>query len=134
MIIGQRIKFFREDVGLTQHQLAELAGISREAIGNYENGRRVPPVDIAQRIATALKMSVDDLIYPDNMKPKKRVYSEVDEFSDEDIQELSRTLDARNAILSALIKNFDMMNDDGKRKAAEHVSDLAKIPEYQKAP
>jgi len=128
MIIGQRIKFFREDAGLTQSQLAELADISREAIGNYEKGRRVPPVDIAQRIAAALEMSVDDLIYPDGMKPVKvRAI-----LSDGDIEELSRVLDARSAIITDIIQNLDKMNDAGKQKAVEYVRDLVKISEYKK--
>ena len=128
MIIGQRIKFFREEAGLTQNQLAELADISREAIGNYEKGRRVPPVDIAQRIAAALEMSVDDLIYPDGTKPVKARVN----LSDGDIEELSRALDARSAIITDIIQNLDKMNDAGKQKAVEYVRDLVKISEYKK--
>ena len=128
MIIGQRIKFFREDAGLTQHQLAEMADISREAIGNYEKGRRVPPVDIAQRIATALNMSVDDLIYPDGTKPKKASVP----LNDEGLEALAKSLDARSKIITDIIKELDKMNDDGKRKAVEYVRDLAKIAEYRR--
>jgi len=130
MIIGQRIKFFREDAGLTQHQLAEMADISREAIGNYEKGRRVPPVDIAQRIATALNMSVDDLIYPDGTKPKKASVP----LNDESLEALAKSLDARSKIITDIIQELDKMNDDGKRKAVEYVRDLAKIAEYRKTP
>jgi len=128
MIIGQRIKLFREEAGLTQHQLAELAEVSREAIGNYEGGRRVPPVDIAQRIATALNMSVDDLIYPDGTKPKKASVP----LDDEGMEALAKSLDARSKIITDIIQNLDKMNDDGKRKAVEYVRDLAKIAEYRK--
>jgi transcriptional regulator with XRE-family HTH domain len=130
MIIGQRIKFFREEAGLTQHQLAERADVSREAIGNYENGRRVPPVDIAQRIATALEMSVDDLIYPDGTKPKKASVP----LDDASMEELAKSLDARSAIITDIIQNLDKMNDAGKQKAVEYVKDLVKISEYKKAP
>jgi transcriptional regulator with XRE-family HTH domain len=128
MIIGQRIKFFREEAGLTQHQLAELADVSREAIGNYENGRRVPPVDIAQRIATALEMSVDDLIYPDGTKPKKASVP----LDDAGMEELAKSLDERSAIITDIIQNLDKMNDAGKQKAVEYVRDLVKISEYKK--
>ena len=129
MIIGQRIKFFREEAGLTQNQLAERADISREAIGNYEKGRRTPPVDIAQRIAAALNMSVDDLLYPDNMKPNKtRAFV----FSDKNMKELSKKLDARSEIISEIVQNLDKMNEEGKQKAVEYVRDLVKIPEYRR--
>ena len=127
VIIGQRIKLFREEAGLTQNQLAELADISREAIGNYEKGRRVPPVDIAQRIATALKMSVNDLVYPDNVKPKKASVP----LDDANLVELARTLDERSILITDVIQNLDKMNEAGKRKAVEYVRELTKIPDYQ---
>jgi len=128
MIIGQRIKFFREEAGLTQHQLSELADVSREAIGNYENGRRVPPVDIAQRIATALNMSVDDLLYPEGTKPKKASVP----LDDAGMEELAERLAARSAIITDIIQNLDKMNDAGKQKAVDYVRDLVRIPEYKK--
>src|SRR5690242_12483049 len=68
MKIGQRIKLFREQKSLTQQQLADNSEISREAVGNYENGRRIPTTDIAERIARALGVSVNDLIYSDATK------------------------------------------------------------------
>jgi len=130
MIIGQRIKFFREKAGLTQNQLAELAEISREAIGNYEKDRRMPPVDIAQRIASALEISVDDLIYPDGTK--KPIEARLNLSDDPDLEELTRALDERRAILTNLIHKIDSMNDAGMQKTVEYVRDLIKIQEYKK--
>lgn len=38
MTIGERIKYFREQAGMTQQELAEKAGVSYQAISKYENG------------------------------------------------------------------------------------------------
>ena len=39
---GKRLKQARNELNLTQEQLAERLGISREAVGNYETDTRFP--------------------------------------------------------------------------------------------
>ena len=51
----------RERLGLTQAELAERAGVSRQLVGGVEAGRHVPSVDAAIRLARALDVSVEDL-------------------------------------------------------------------------
>lgn len=61
-MIGENIKRYRLEKGLTQKELAEKSGITRESIGNYERGDRTPPADILNKIAVALDVITDDLI------------------------------------------------------------------------
>lgn len=56
------IKERREAMHLSQEDLAAKANVSRVSIARYEAGERIPNVDIAARIATALGCTVDDLI------------------------------------------------------------------------
>lgn len=56
MNIGKNIKMYRKKRGLTQEQLAQLANLSKNAIYNYENNKRVPTFDILENIATALEI------------------------------------------------------------------------------
>ncbi|MBR3795737.1 MAG: helix-turn-helix transcriptional regulator [Clostridia bacterium] len=56
------IRVRRETIGMNQQELADAAGVSRVAITRYESGQRVPPLDIAVRIAAALGCKADDLI------------------------------------------------------------------------
>lgn len=42
MTIGEKIKELRINKGLKQSELAEKAGVSRVAIGNYERNARQP--------------------------------------------------------------------------------------------
>jgi transcriptional regulator with XRE-family HTH domain len=39
---GQMLKGFREDLYLTQATVAELVGVDKMTISNWENGRRLP--------------------------------------------------------------------------------------------
>lgn len=48
------LKSIREKAGITQQELANKAGLSRNTIVNFEKGRRLPRVDDLKRIATAL--------------------------------------------------------------------------------
>jgi transcriptional regulator with XRE-family HTH domain len=48
--------------GLTQTDLAARTGLSAGAIRNGEQGRRVPGLDLAARVAAALDISLDQLV------------------------------------------------------------------------
>lgn len=58
----QNLKRLRESHGLTRQELADMAGISSAAIGYYETGKREPQASTLIAIATALHVSVDDLL------------------------------------------------------------------------
>lgn len=51
----------RHELGLTQSQLADLVGLSRQSISSIEGGNESPRLHIAQRLATALASSLDYL-------------------------------------------------------------------------
>lgn len=64
-MLGERIRSRRLARGLTQVQLAELAGVSRQLVGAVEADRHLPRVDAAVRLAAALSTSVEDLLAAD---------------------------------------------------------------------
>lgn len=55
------LRTHRERLGLTQQQVADRAGVSRQLVGAVETGRHVPRVDAALAIATALAVDVAEL-------------------------------------------------------------------------
>ncbi len=61
-IIRKNIKKYRKQKGLTQQNLADLTGISREYICDVENEKRNKHITIAYlgRIAQALEISIKD--------------------------------------------------------------------------
>jgi transcriptional regulator with XRE-family HTH domain len=133
MILGQRIKFFREQLGLTQVQLAENAGISSKAIGRYELGKRTPPVDIANSIATALGISLNELLNPEAIRENPdgiKVKIPVDIFN-LDLEELQAKLDARSAKLEIVIKQFDRLNEAGQQELIDYVTALTRMTKYK---
>jgi len=50
-----------EKAGLTQQQLADLAGVTRQTILSIEKGKYSPTVGLALRLARILGVTVEDL-------------------------------------------------------------------------
>lgn len=66
MSIGSRIKERREQLGMTQKQLADKLGVTKSAICNYENGTSKPKEDVLLNVFKVL--SVDpNYIYQDSV-------------------------------------------------------------------
>lgn len=62
MTIGENIKHFRKEKGLTQKQLGELCGIAEPNIRKYELGKQNPKRETIEKIAEALKVDVFSLM------------------------------------------------------------------------
>ena len=58
-IVGKKIKALRKTKGLTQQDLANLLGVQRATVSNYEIGRRSPHLKELQRIAQLLGVSLE---------------------------------------------------------------------------
>jgi len=59
------VRVWREYCGLTQAQLAERAGVTQGAVAQIESGKRRGSVDLLRKLAAALAVDVDDLIWDD---------------------------------------------------------------------
>jgi transcriptional regulator with XRE-family HTH domain len=62
--VGKRITEIREDRGLTQVALAAAIGVSPYKIFRFEHGRTRIAIEYLEKIATALRCRVDDLLAP----------------------------------------------------------------------
>jgi DNA-binding response OmpR family regulator len=57
-----RLKKLREKNNLSQKELAEMLGVGRTAISNYENGLTEPSISMLSKMATIFQTSADYLI------------------------------------------------------------------------
>lgn len=62
MTIGQTIKIYRKDKGLTQSEMAELIGVSSQAISKWETNSGMPDISLLVPIARVLEISTDKLL------------------------------------------------------------------------
>lgn len=64
----ERIRNLREDLDLTQCELAKHLNISQRAYSRYETGERAIPIEILSKLADFHKTSVDYLIGRTNVR------------------------------------------------------------------
>jgi transcriptional regulator with XRE-family HTH domain len=60
--IGNNFKKLRLFKGLNQTEFAELIGVTRSAVGSYEEGRAEPKLETLMSVADEFKLKVDDII------------------------------------------------------------------------
>lgn len=64
MTVGEKIKFFRTQLGITQKELAERCDVVESTIRNYELGKRYPDYNMLNSLAEALGVSYYSLAEP----------------------------------------------------------------------
>ena len=70
MTLGERIRQCRIDAHLSQEKVAELIGVSRQAVTKWEMNQSAPSTDNLFRLAEILGTTVDFLAAPEPMEQK----------------------------------------------------------------
>lgn len=75
--LGDRLRRSREAVGLTQTELADMAGFSQRSVSNYEADVTVPALDRLRAWADACQVNLAWLAYgvPDSPPPSTKNWS-----------------------------------------------------------
>lgn len=108
MSIGSRIKERREQLGITQVELAAMIGVTKGAIGNYETDANSPKASIMYKVFDALKCDAN-YIYQDEILKTKNAPSEKDE---------------------ALLNMFHKLNDEGKEQLLDFADSLVRSGKF----
>ena len=66
MSLSTRLITLRKDKGLTQQQMAEAIGIHVNSLKKYEAGQAQPSLDALKKIALALHVSTDFLLFEEH--------------------------------------------------------------------
>lgn len=65
--MASRLQALRTSRNITQERLAMLTGIHRVTIARYEGERVKPSLENAAKIANALGVSIEELMYSDGL-------------------------------------------------------------------
>lgn len=65
---NKRMKIARVECDMTQEQLADAVGVTRQTIGLIEAGNYNPSITLCIDICRALNKSLNDLFWPDDLK------------------------------------------------------------------
>src|SRR5436309_10585753 len=78
--LAQNVRQLRDARGMTQQQMARIAGLPRATWANLESGAANPTLTVLYRVAAALQVSIEELIsspraachfYPKGSLPSK---------------------------------------------------------------
>jgi putative transcriptional regulator len=61
--ISNGVKELRNELGMTQGQLAAAVGVSRQSINSIERGRYVPSLELALKFARVFECPADEIFW-----------------------------------------------------------------------
>jgi len=94
MEIGSKLKKARNEKGITQEQAAELLGVSRQTISNWENNKSFPDIVSVIKLRDSYSVSLDHLLKEE--KSMKQTYQEF-------LEESTNTVKAKNNLSKSII-------------------------------
>ena len=76
--IGENIRVLRKEKGITQEKLAELLGVTSQAVSRWESGAGYPDMDQLPGLASLLEVSMDTLLgYDGTVEKQNRLVLEI---------------------------------------------------------
>ena len=68
-IIGANVRYYREELGLTQSGLAEKALLSKVYVAQIETWKKSPSIEVITMLSDALEISPYQLLLDDDISP-----------------------------------------------------------------
>ncbi|ARF67635.1 hypothetical protein B7C51_06995 [Paenibacillus larvae subsp. pulvifaciens] len=89
-LMGMRIKNCRKEKKISQEQLADMLGMKRTNIANYEAGRVIPPGNVLRDLADIFAVSTDYLLgrEPSNEINTIAAHHDGKEWTEEELKEI----------------------------------------------
>lgn len=66
MTLGETIKYYRTQLNLSQAELADKIGVSRQAVTKWETDTGIPDINNIQTLAKLFHISIDTLLSSDH--------------------------------------------------------------------
>jgi transcriptional regulator with XRE-family HTH domain len=60
-VVARNLRMLRKQKGFTQEELADVAGINRNYVGQIEREEKSPTVDVLEKLSIALEVNAVDL-------------------------------------------------------------------------
>ena len=134
---GSKIKFFRENLGLTQKQLADMIGVTAVTITRYEQNKREPDINTLLKISTALNVSLLDIIQEKDTDSTSDLekYNKLIEATS--IYEALEILFCENFYLKqrlSLVTSSEKEKEDTLETMASYISNFLNYKQFNSAP
>jgi transcriptional regulator with XRE-family HTH domain len=96
---SKKLKEFRKAKGLSQDELASIVGVHKSHMSRYERGLAVPSLEVAQKLANALSVSLNEMIAQNYDFEKDRELSQL-------FEQTTQLEDFDKKVVKALLSAF----------------------------
>ena len=95
MNLGENLKKIRKDNNLSQEQLAEALGVSRQSVSKWESNQAYPEMDKVLQIANMFNLNIDDLLNQDirEVTSEKQSKIAINKYIDDFLSFITKTID-----------------------------------------
>lgn len=136
MLIGENIKKYRKEKGLTQKELADKIGKGFSTVQKYELNISQPPIDVLNRIADTLDINVSKLFDIENtLNQSSEILSNFNPNDSSTFTEVSFEDEAQRQemylkeLREDTINKYDSLDLFGQKAANKYINFLAKDEE-----
>ena len=70
-MLGEKIKLYRENLNMTQNEIAEVLEVKSTTISKYESGILEPNIESLKKLSELFNVSIDELLKDDNFDVSK---------------------------------------------------------------
>ncbi|MDX5478132.1 MAG: LexA family transcriptional regulator [Cyclobacteriaceae bacterium] len=78
MFLAKNLRYFRNQLQMTQSELAEKLGLQRTMISAYEDGRSEPKLSSLSIMSSLFNISIDELLYRDIQEQGRKITGQKD--------------------------------------------------------
>lgn len=95
MNLADNLKKIRSDNKLSQEQLAEKLGVSRQSVSKWESGQAYPEMDKVLQICQLFDLNIDELLNQDikEVTVNKKAQNNINKFVDDFLGYITKTID-----------------------------------------
>ena len=131
MTLSDRIKQLRKNNQIKQADLAKQIGVPQSTLSKYENGNLRIDADTLAKIATALGVSINNLLGIDE---DSSLGTKMAHYRNHNIspQHFEIETNLEKISISNILNDLKLLNSIGRNEAVKRVNELTKLEEYTK--
>ncbi len=106
---SENIRNLRKEKGLTQEALAEVLGVSYQAISKWERGESYPDITLLPAISSFFNTTTDDLLGVDKSKREKAINGYIEKFDKLRLKDTAAVLADFEKAIKDFPNNFPLL-------------------------
>ena len=123
-MFSTQLKKYRKNNGYTQKQLAEVVGVTQQAVAKWETDKASPDPEMLQKISSILNVTVDSLLDGATPKDKSKMPKDLNKFLQQseiifDGDTYNLTDEERELVIKSLEVAFSAAKRANKRKKGD---------------